>query len=45
MEANHVHRLVVVGPDGASPVGILSTSDIVRAMVSEVGPAVEEVGR
>lgn len=45
MEANHVHRLVVVGPDGASPVGIVSTSDIVRAMVNEVGPAAEEVGR
>ena len=36
MEANHVHRLVVLGPDGRSPEGILSTSDIARAMVAEV---------
>jgi len=45
MEQNQVHRLVVVGPDGASPIGIISTSDIVRAMVSEPWPAAEEVGR
>jgi hypothetical protein len=30
-----VHRLVVVGPDQQTPVGIISTSDIVRAMVGE----------
>jgi CBS domain-containing protein len=45
MEANRVHRLVVVGADGTSPVGILSTSDIVRAMVSEIGLPADEVGR
>ena len=31
----HVHRLVVVGADQQTPVGIISTSDIVRAMVGE----------
>jgi CBS domain-containing protein len=36
MERQHVHRLVVVGPDGASPVGVLSTTDLVRAMLVEV---------
>ena len=45
MELHQVHRLVVVGPDGASPIGIISTSDIVRAMASESGPPVYEVGR
>ncbi len=35
MERAHVHRLVVVGEDQATPVGIVSTSDIVRAMVGE----------
>ncbi|HEY7737995.1 MAG TPA: CBS domain-containing protein [Candidatus Limnocylindria bacterium] len=36
MEENHVHRLVVVGPDGATPVGIVSTSDLIRAMSAEL---------
>ena len=35
MERAHVHRLVVVGEDQQTPVGIISTSDIVRAMVGE----------
>jgi CBS domain-containing protein len=35
MERAHVHRLVVVGDDQQTPVGIISTSDIVRAMVGE----------
>lgn len=35
MERAHVHRLVVVGDDQQTPVGIVSTSDIVRAMVGE----------
>ena len=35
MERAHVHRLVVVGDDQQTPVGILSSSDIVRAMVGE----------
>ena len=35
MEENQVHRLVVVGDDGVSPIGIVSTSDLVRAMVAE----------
>ncbi len=35
MEENQVHRLVVVADDGVSPVGIVSTSDLVRAMVAE----------
>lgn len=36
MEEYQVHRLVVVGPDGVSPIGIVSTTDLVRAMVAEV---------
>jgi CBS domain-containing protein len=35
MEQAHVHRLVVVADDQATPIGILSTSDLVRAMVGE----------
>ena len=35
MERAHVHRLVVVGDDQQTPVGIISTSDLVRAMVGE----------
>jgi predicted transcriptional regulator len=35
MERAHVHRLVVVGDDQQTPVGMISTSDIVRAMVGE----------
>jgi CBS domain-containing protein len=36
MERERVHRLVVVGPDGATPIGIVSTTDLVHAMVDEV---------
>lgn len=41
MEEYQVHRLVVVAEDGVSPIGIVSTSDLVRAMAAEVtdGPA------
>ena len=35
MERAHVHRLVVVADDQQTPVGIISSSDIVRAMVGE----------
>jgi CBS domain-containing protein len=35
MEAYQVHRLVVVGPDTTTPIGIVSTSDLVRAMLQE----------
>jgi predicted transcriptional regulator len=35
MERAHVHRLVVVADDQQTPVGMISTSDIVRAMVGE----------
>lgn len=34
MEEHHVHRLVVVEPEGHWPVGILSTTDLVRAVAS-----------
>jgi CBS domain-containing protein len=44
MEANGIHRLVVLAADGKSPEGIISSSDIVRAMVYDL-PAAEEVGR
>lgn len=32
MEHSHVHRLVVVGDDQLTPVGIISTTDLVRAL-------------
>lgn len=32
MQAEHVHRLVVVGDDGRIPIGLISTTDIVHAM-------------
>jgi CBS domain-containing protein len=32
MEQAHVHRLVVVAPDQCTPIGIISTSDLVRAL-------------
>lgn len=35
MEREHVHRLVVVDVDGMTPIGILSTTDLVHAMVEE----------
>ncbi len=33
MEQHHVHRLVVVAPDGRHPVGVISTTDLARALV------------
>jgi CBS domain-containing protein len=32
MEEAHVHRLVVVDEDQRTPIGIVSTSDLVRAL-------------
>lgn len=32
MERAHVHRLIVVAPDASAPIGVISTSDIVRAI-------------
>jgi len=37
MEHAHVHRLVVLEPGGRVPLGIISTSDLVHAMLA--GPA------
>lgn len=37
MEANQVHRLVVLAPDQATPIGIISTSDIVHSLLEERG--------
>lgn len=34
MEQSQIHRLVVVGSDGRTPVGILSVSDLIHEMVS-----------
>jgi CBS domain-containing protein len=34
IEEHHVHRLVVVEPEGGHPIGILSTTDIVRAVAA-----------
>jgi CBS domain-containing protein len=40
MERLHVHRLVVVADeDEALPIGVVSTSDLVRAMAEETGEA------
>lgn len=33
MEQHHIHRLVVVAPDGQHPVGVISTTDLVHALV------------
>jgi CBS domain-containing protein len=33
MERAHVHRLIVVGDDQETPIGVISTSDLVRAIV------------
>ncbi len=33
MELNRVHRLIVVGDDGRTPVGIFSTTDVVHHLV------------
>lgn len=36
MEEHHVHRLVVVADDDPTlPIGVISTSDVVRALASE----------
>ncbi len=32
LEQRHVHRLVVLADDGRTPIGIISTSDLIRAM-------------
>jgi CBS domain-containing protein len=32
MESAHVHRLIVLADDQATPIGIFSTSDLVRAL-------------
>lgn len=36
MEQERVHRLVVVDADGTTPIGVISTSDLVRSMLDEV---------
>jgi CBS domain-containing protein len=36
MEREHVHRLVVVDAGGSTPIGVISTTDLVRAMLEEV---------
>jgi CBS domain-containing protein len=35
MERERVHRLVIVGEDGRTPIGIISTADLVRTMAEE----------
>jgi len=32
IESHHIHRLVVVADDGETPIGVLSATDLVRAM-------------
>jgi CBS domain-containing protein len=34
LEAHHVHRLVIVDDDGTTPIGVISTTDLVRAMAA-----------
>jgi CBS domain-containing protein len=36
MERERVHRLVVVATDGRTPIGVLSTTDLVHGMLEEV---------
>lgn len=36
MERERVHRLVVVSNDGRTPIGVLSTTDLVHGMLEEV---------
>lgn len=38
MEEHLVHRLVVVEPDGGHPMGILSTTDLVRSVAGHRPP-------
>jgi CBS domain-containing protein len=38
MKGKRVHRLVVLGSDGATPVGMLSVSDLVHVMAGEKAP-------
>jgi len=38
MESEHVHRLVVVADDGRTPIGVISTTDIVHAMTRGARP-------
>jgi CBS domain-containing protein len=36
MASHHVHRLVVVGDDGTTPIGVISTTDLVRAIAGRI---------
>lgn len=38
MESEHIHRLVVVAADGRTPIGVISTTDIVHAMTRGARP-------
>jgi CBS domain-containing protein len=42
MERHGIHRLIIIGEDGRTPVGIFSTSDMVRAVA---GSSRESVAR
>jgi len=35
MERDRVHRLIVVGEDGRTPIGIIATADLVHSMAEE----------
>jgi CBS domain-containing protein len=39
MKGRRIHRLVVIGADHTTPVGVLSVSDLVHRMTGEEGPA------
>ena len=38
MKSHRVHRLVVIGSDGATPVGMLSVTDLIHVMAGEKAP-------
>lgn len=38
MKGRRVHRLVVIGSDGTTPVGLLSVTDLVHVMAAEAAP-------
>ena len=35
MDRDHVHRLIVVGADSRTPIGIISTTDLIHGMAEE----------
>ena len=38
MKGRRIHRLIVIGSDGCTPVGMISVSDLVHVMAAEEAP-------